>query len=87
MILISDMFALPILFKTFFVPWRSEERKGFVAVALGIAIIMRIIAIFTAILIIAIAGIVGIVATFIWLLIPIILIVLFFFGISKILSI
>lgn len=87
MILISDMFALPVLFKTFFVPWRSEERKGFVAVALAIAIIMRIIAIFTAVLIIVIAGLVGIAAVFIWLMIPIILIALFFIGISKILLI
>ena len=77
-LVISDMFALPVLFKTLFLPYRAENRKGFVAIAIVIGFFLRIISIFACFLLITLVVIAGLVAAFGWVLLPILFLYLLF---------
>lgn len=77
-LVISDMFALPVLFKTLLLPYRVENRKGFVAIAIGIGFFLRIISIFACLSLITLVIIVGLVAAFGWVLLPILFLYLLF---------
>lgn len=38
---LTHIFSLPLLVRTFFVPWKNENRKGFVAIARGIGMTVK----------------------------------------------
>lgn len=82
-VMVSDMFALPVLFKTLLLPYRVENRKGFVAVAIGIGFVVRLASIFSCLFIMALIAIVGLMASLIWVFIPILFLYLLLAPIFK----
>jgi len=48
-----ELFSLGLLLRTFFKPWKNEYRKNFIAVALGIGIVVKSSVIFADLVILA----------------------------------
>ncbi len=70
LVIIADMFALPVLFKTLFLPYRAENRKGFIAIAIGIGFVLRVLAIATCLLLLAVVLTTGLSLLLGWALVP-----------------
>ena len=74
---IAALFSLPILVRTFFSPWKGEYRRGYVGIARGVGIVVRLVTILVALLVEA--GLIssGIILALAWLGAPIAWTVLF----------
>lgn len=77
-VIVSDMFALPVLFKTLFLPYRAENRKGFVAVAIGIGFVLRMLAIVTCLALLMAILVAGSLALVGWVALPLVFLFLLF---------
>lgn len=73
----ANILSVPILIKTFFAPWKGEYRKGYVAIARGIGITIRLFTLTVGLAITIFVFIVGAILTLAWILLPLIWIAAF----------
>ncbi|MEM3063474.1 MAG: hypothetical protein QW303_08025, partial [Nitrososphaerota archaeon] len=78
LIIISDMFALPVLFKTLLLPYKVENRKGFVIYAIGIGLVLRLIAITVCLIIMLLISLFGLAFLMGWVAVPFLFLFLLF---------
>lgn len=67
----ANILSVPILIKTFFRPWKGEYRKGYVAIARGIGIIIRLFTLLIGLFITLIVVVLGAAFLLSWVLAPI----------------
>ena len=67
---LAQVFSLPILLKTFFVPWKNETQEGYVAIARGVGMAVKTMVILADLVVLLIFFLVGITIFFFWVGLP-----------------
>lgn len=78
----ANILSVPILIKTFFAPWKGEYRKGFVAIARGIGIVIRLFTLTVGLAITLIVVALGVLLTICWVAAPIVWVALLIVGLG-----
>jgi hypothetical protein len=78
---VANVLSVPILLRTFFAPWKGEYRKGYVGIARGIGITVRLFTLLVSILILTTVLTLGTALAILWVLAPILWIGLLTAGI------
>jgi hypothetical protein len=80
---LSQVLSLPLLVKTFFVPWKNENKKGYVAIARGIGMTVKTSVILADLMILIIFFMVEVSLFLLWMLLPILSIYLLITSLIK----
>src|SRR5579859_450925 len=73
----ANVLSIPILLRTFFKPWKGEYRKGYVGIAVGVGVTVRLFMLLAGILITVIILAGGIIFCAVWLGAPFLWILLY----------
>ncbi|OGY23117.1 MAG: hypothetical protein A2Y57_03215 [Candidatus Woykebacteria bacterium RBG_13_40_7b] len=77
---IAHIISIEIILKTFFKPWRSEFREGFVGVAILVGVMVRTFVLFADLIILSASLLIFVIIFLLWLILPVLPIVGIIYG-------
>lgn len=68
---LTQVLSVPLLLKTFFVPWKNENKKGYVGIARGIGMVVKTAVLLADLMILTVALLVEASLLLLWMVLPI----------------